>query len=81
MITLQDVIEDLSKICEALDAVEVKGRNNSALLVFAWDKCNNLIGELNKAAENIAKYENEQPSIVEVEEVGEENGEFHTEPA
>lgn len=79
MITLQDVINEIAKVRDTLNDVEVKGRNNSALLVFAWDKCNDLIGALNQTAEEIQNGSYQKPDdSFQVTEVGEESGESNT---
>ena len=78
MLTLQDIINEIAAVRDTLNEIEVKGRNNQAHLVYAWDKCNDLIGALNDAAKQI---QNESQPEITVNEVGEENGEVYTEPA
>lgn len=53
MLTLMDLGNEIMKIREAVDAVEVKGRQNASLLVYAYDKCNNLIASINEAVQQI----------------------------
>lgn len=53
MLTLMDLANEIVKIREAVDSVEVKGRQNAAALVFAYDKCNNLISSINEAMQQI----------------------------
>ena len=53
MLTLMDLGNEIVKIREAVDSVEVKGRQNAAALVFAYDKCNSLISSINEAMQQI----------------------------
>ncbi len=69
MLTLMDLGNEIMKIREAIDGVEVKGRHNASLLVYAYDKCNNLIASINEAAQQIQNG---------TQEGAEENGEHDT---
>lgn len=78
MLTLQDIINEIAIVRDTLNEIEVKGRNNQAHLVYAWDKCNDLIGALNETANKI---QNESQPEISLVEVGEENGQVNTDPA
>ena len=51
MTTLGEVINEISKIRETLDAVEVKGYENRVRLNNAYDKCSTLIEAIAQAAQ------------------------------
>lgn len=78
MQTFADIINEIVKIREAIDGIEVKGNQNSALVCYAYSKCNELINALNETAKKIQEEQNqngsEQPEII-LTEVGEENAE------
>lgn len=50
IITLNDLRISLLQIKEAISQIQVEGRNNAALVVFCWDKCDELIGAVNEAS-------------------------------
>lgn len=60
MKTLYDFGIELSKICTALNAIEVRGQQNASLLVYACEKCNELISELNEVGKNLADAETKE---------------------
>ena len=74
MLTLQDIINEIDKIREALDNIEVRGKNNATLLCYAYGKCDEIINGLNETA---MKFQNESQNEPEIKivEAGEENGE------
>ena len=76
MLTLQDIINEIAKVRDVANQIEVKGKNNASLLCYVYDKCDSLIEELRKAAMEIQK-ENQAETI----EVGEEHGEQNSESA
>ena len=53
MVTLMDLGNEVMKIREAADAIEVKGKQNAALLVYVYETCNRVIGMINEAAQQI----------------------------
>lgn len=79
MLTLLDIINEIINVRDVIDQVEVKGRNNQALLVYAYDHCNQLVSDLNNAAKEIQNESNantdsgDAPEII-LTEVGEEIG-------
>lgn len=52
MTTLLDFAKEVLKIMDALDHLEVKGRENAKQLVYAHDKCTEIIREINRIAES-----------------------------
>lgn len=81
MVTLLDIINEIIRIRDVLNEVEVKGRDNQACLVYAYDHCNQLISDLNKTAEEIqngSRSEEQEAPVIELKEVGEEIGEHDT---
>lgn len=82
MQTFADIINEIVKIREAIDGIEVKGNQNTALVCYAYGRCNELIDALNETAKQIQAQQNQnesndQPEII-VTEVGEENAENDT---
>ena len=76
MLTLQDIINELAKIRDVTDQIEVRGKQNATYLCYVYDKCNELIGRLDEAAREIQN-ENQAEAI----KAGEDDGEQHTESA
>lgn len=64
MKTLLDFGNEIIDIRDAINQIEVRGRKNAAIVVFANDKCNELVEAINKIA-----------SQNEIEKGSEENGE------
>lgn len=60
MITLGNIINDVSKIRDAIDKVEIKGSGNRFLIDFAYNKCTDLINSINEAATEIQNAEKEE---------------------
>ena len=60
MKTLYDFGIELSNIRTALNAIEVRGQQNASLLVYACDKCNELIKELNEIGRSLSETENKE---------------------
>ncbi|MBQ8707823.1 MAG: hypothetical protein IJ523_07040 [Succinivibrionaceae bacterium] len=45
--TLYDLGMEVTKIREAVDSLEVKGKKNASLVVYAFEKCNDIIEAIN----------------------------------
>ena len=60
MKTLYDFGIELSKIRTALNAIEVRGQQNASLLVYACEKCNDLINALNDVGKSMSQNDEEQ---------------------
>ena len=79
MVTLQDIINEIMRIREAIDGLEVRGNQNASLVCYAYNKCNELINGLTETAKQIQS-ENQNESEVTPEpeftltEAGEEIG-------
>lgn len=52
MQTLLDFGQEVIKIREAVNSLEVKGEANAALIVYTVQKCNDIILEINNIAKN-----------------------------
>ncbi len=50
MVTLMDLGNEVMKIREALNELEVKGKRNASILVFADETCNKIVNMINDAA-------------------------------
>lgn len=50
--TLYDFGQSISKIREAVNSMEIKGRQNSAYVVFVNHQCDELIEDINEIARN-----------------------------
>lgn len=82
MITIQDIINELMRIREAVDGIEVRGNQNASYVCYAYSKCNDLINALTDVAKQVEQNQNGSNSetITEPEpeitltEVGEEIG-------
>ena len=84
LLTLGDVINEIAKVREAIDGIEVKGNQNAVLLCYAYSHCSEIIDGLNETAKQIQEQQNQnqngskdQPEII-LTEAGEENGEIDT---
>lgn len=53
MITLGDITNEIARIRNTIDKVEVRGNENRCLLSNAFDACNNLIDVINQTAQEI----------------------------
>lgn len=53
MTTLGEIINEISKIRNAIDKVEVRGNENRRLLNEAYDSCEFLISSINRTAQEI----------------------------
>ena len=60
MNTLYDLGMEISNIRTALNNIEVRGQNNASLLVYAYDKCTELIKDINEIGKAI---EGEQKEV------------------
>lgn len=80
MSTLQDVVNEILKIREAIDQVEVKGNQNRTLLSYAYGKCDGLIQAIQETERQILN-ENQNGSkdtntlTEDGEVIGEQNSE------
>lgn len=50
--TIYDFGQSISKIREAVNSMEIKGRQNSAYVVFVNHQCDELIADINEIARN-----------------------------
>lgn len=57
MQTLYDFGLEVQKVREAIDSIEVKGSKNASLLLYAYNKCNDII----KAINDVASQQNPPP--------------------
>lgn len=53
MNTLYDLAMEIARIRDAVNAIEVKGRQNASLVTYAFDKCNGLIQMINEATKEL----------------------------
>ena len=53
MLTLGEIINEISKIRDLIDSVEVKGYDNCHRMTVAYERCNNLITAINQVAKEI----------------------------
>ena len=82
MKTLYDFGVEVQKIREAINGLTVKGSENASLVVYAFNKCNDIINDLNKVIdesrsnqEAAANGQNgDKPELTEKQE-GDVNGE------
>lgn len=80
MSTLQDIVNEILKIREAIDQVEVRGNQNRTLLSYAYGKCDSLIQEIQETERQILN-ENQNGSkdtntlTEDGEVIGEQNSE------
>lgn len=63
MKTFYDFGIELSNIRTALNSIEVRGQQNASLLVYAYDKCGELISELNEIAKNLSETEKAEGDV------------------
>lgn len=47
MKTLMDLAQEVTKIRETVNLIEVHGKNNATLVVYAHNKCDEIIQEIN----------------------------------
>jgi hypothetical protein len=55
MLNLNALMNEIVKIRDAIDQVEVKGNNNRSLIVYAYNNCNELLRQLGVVLEEIQK--------------------------
>jgi hypothetical protein len=64
MKTLMDLGQEIIKIREAINSVEIRGvdqiRKNAPYLTYTYDKCNSLIQTINQIAEEQQKLQERQ---------------------
>ena len=69
MNTLMDLGQEVLKIREAIDSVEIKGvdqiKKNASYLTYAYDKCNAIIQAINQIAENQRQLQKSQNEVEE----------------
>lgn len=76
MHTLYDFGLEVQNIREAIDSLEVKGNKNASLVVYAYNKCNDIITAIN----NIIVQQQNPPAGQNGEEIEKEEGEMNGEP-
>ena len=54
MVTLYELSQEVVKIREAVNSMEVKGRQNAALIVYCCEKCDNIIKAVNEAVSRLS---------------------------
>ncbi len=59
MYTLNDFIKNLEEAKEAINSIEVKGRQNALYVIYANDKCDNMIQSLKDAIAEQVKTQEE----------------------
>lgn len=65
MLSLNDFVNEISVIREVLDNIEIKGKMNRDLVNIAYEKCDRLINEVNKAIEEITGNQNGEENTSE----------------
>lgn len=84
MQTLYDFGLEVQKIREAIDNIEAKGARNASFIVFAYNKCNDIINAINQIIEKQQNPPSSQngEDIIETDEkpIMEEEGEMNGEP-
>ena len=80
MSTLQDIVNEILKIREAIDQVEVKGNQNRTLLSYAYGRCDGLIQAIQETERQILN-ENQNKDTNTLTEDGEVIGEQNSESA
>lgn len=73
MRTLYDFGMEVTKIREAINSLEVKGEHNASLVVYAYNKCNDIIEAINAVV-------NQSDPGQNGEETGKEEVEVNGEP-
>lgn len=53
MTTLGDIINEVNKIKDLINSVEVKGYENMRLMIVAYERCNNLVTSITQTAQEI----------------------------
>lgn len=67
MKTLYELGQEIMKIREAVNSLEVKGQENARFVIYCFDKCNGIIQAINNAAsektapKNESTHENNTP--------------------
>lgn len=70
MNTLMDLGQEVLKIRECIDMIEIKGKTNRDLISYAYNKCTDIIRAINEIAAEIQNGVNESA----------EEGDVHGEP-
>ena len=68
MITPNEIIEELSRIKDALNQMEIKGAGNANCLLYAYQKCDGLIGSINEVIKSRSLIKENQNGAVEAGE-------------
>ena len=67
MLNLNALMNEIVKIRDAVDQVEVKGNANRSLIAFAYNNCNELLRQLGIVLEDIQKQQDAgAPVLTEV---------------
>lgn len=77
MQTLFDFGLEVQKVREAVDSIEVKGSKNASLLLYAYNKCNDIIKAINEVASQQNPPSGQNGKNVTAKE-GEDNGESNS---
>ena len=83
MQTLYDFGMEVQKIREAIDSIEVKGAKNASFVVYAYNKCNDIINAINQIIDEQQtppSGQNGEETIKTDENFEEEEGEMNGEP-
>lgn len=83
MQTLYDFGVEVQKIREAIDSIEVKGAKNASFIVYAYNKCNDIINAINQIIDEQQtppSGQNGEETIETDENFEEEEGEMNGEP-
>ena len=70
MVTLGSLATEITNIRTAAELIEVKGHTNASYITYIYEKCNQLINEINKAADEIkesAKKDSESDEAGDIE--------------
>ena len=60
MLNVEALIFELTRICNMINHLEVRGAENAKCLAQIFDNCNNLIGQLNGIMDEVRKKQPEQ---------------------
>ena len=74
METLFDFGQEISKIRDALDTMEVRGQHNASVLVYCYQKCNDMIQSINNIAAEVNRQR--QAEAAEEEHISESAGDL-----
>ena len=60
MATLYEIGQEVMRIREAVNSLEVKGQQNARLIVYCFDKCNGIIQAINDATNRNLAVQNDK---------------------